>query len=158
MNNDICVASTAFVKKRLTNMIDCLGVAIVAFRSGDIIPCRVLLGKRVKADGYGYWVLPGGRLDDGETPEQAVLRESKEEVNLDVKNVTPVHFAYNQDNPENKHLMLYYTALVDPTNVKVTAPHEFSELRWFHITHMPVEMWANDRNAIQRALEYWGGA
>ena len=30
----------------------------------------------------GQWALPGGRIDDGETPEQTALRELAEEVNL----------------------------------------------------------------------------
>ncbi|MBC6438837.1 MAG: CoA pyrophosphatase [Rhodospirillales bacterium] len=30
----------------------------------------------------GQWALPGGRLDPGETPEEAALRELEEEVNL----------------------------------------------------------------------------
>jgi 8-oxo-dGTP pyrophosphatase MutT (NUDIX family) len=33
----------------------------------------------------GQWALPGGRIDPGETPEQAALREMAEEVNLQLE-------------------------------------------------------------------------
>lgn len=32
-----------------------------------------------------YWCLPGGGVEAGESPEQAVVRELKEETNLDVR-------------------------------------------------------------------------
>lgn len=34
---------------------------------------------------YGQWNWPAGYIDDGETPEQAAVREAKEEVGLDVE-------------------------------------------------------------------------
>ncbi len=33
----------------------------------------------------GQWALPGGRIDEGETPEQTALREMAEEVDLDLQ-------------------------------------------------------------------------
>lgn len=44
----------------------------------------------VKRSGYTptfphTWACPGGRTDPGEPPEQAVIRELKEEVNIDFK-------------------------------------------------------------------------
>lgn len=54
---------------------------------------QVLILKRVKpsSDGLGYWELPGGGLEYGETPHQALIRELKEETNLDIKILKPVY-------------------------------------------------------------------
>jgi 8-oxo-dGTP pyrophosphatase MutT (NUDIX family) len=44
---------------------------------------RVLVLKRARrGTNPGQWALPGGRLEVGETPEQAALREAEEEVGL----------------------------------------------------------------------------
>ncbi len=44
---------------------------------------RILLVNHVKR-GASYWVLPGGHVEHGETLEQALAREMKEELRLDV--------------------------------------------------------------------------
>jgi len=51
---------------------------------------KILLIKRLTVPFKGYWALPGGRVDSGETVEQTVVREVKEETGLDVAIVTNV--------------------------------------------------------------------
>jgi len=51
---------------------------------------KILLVKRKTVVFKGYWALPGGRVDAGETVEQAVVREVKEETGLDVKIVRKI--------------------------------------------------------------------
>jgi 8-oxo-dGTP diphosphatase len=51
---------------------------------------RILLVKRDTVPFKGYWALPGGRMDSGETIEQTVVREVKEETGLDVTIVREV--------------------------------------------------------------------
>jgi 8-oxo-dGTP pyrophosphatase MutT (NUDIX family) len=46
---------------------------------------RMLLIKHHEyATGHDYWVIPGGGREDGETEEECVIREVKEETHLDV--------------------------------------------------------------------------
>ena len=43
-----------------------------------------LVAQRAKGELAGYWEFPGGRIEPGETPEQAVVREIEEELVIQV--------------------------------------------------------------------------
>lgn len=60
-------------------VIPCVG-AIITDAAG-----RLLLVKRGHEPGKGLWSIPGGRVEPGETDEQAVIREVCEETGLAVR-------------------------------------------------------------------------
>jgi len=46
---------------------------------------RVLIAKRKQGDTLAHkWEFPGGSVEEGETPEQCLIREMKEEFEIDV--------------------------------------------------------------------------
>ena len=56
---------------------------------------RVLLARRPEGkDMAGLWEFPGGKLAEGETPEQALVRELREEltINTEASCLTPIAF------------------------------------------------------------------
>lgn len=61
---------------------------------------QVLIQKRRPDDVWpGLWEFPGGVIEEGETPEQAVVREYREEVELEVlpdEKITVVTYAYTR--------------------------------------------------------------
>ena len=59
--------------------------AIVEFPSD-----RILLIKRATVPFRGYWALPGGKVDVGETVEETVVREVKEETGIEVEIVEKI--------------------------------------------------------------------
>lgn len=66
---------------------------------------RILMIKE-KIDGRIFFNLPGGGVEDGETPEQAALRELLEETNVHGKIIRKLSVQYKADNAGEVHTFL----------------------------------------------------
>lgn len=48
---------------------------------------KILFGKSIRGSYEGCWLTPGGGIDDGETEQDALIREVREEVGIDMSNM-----------------------------------------------------------------------
>ncbi|MFB4312375.1 NUDIX hydrolase [Actinomadura sp. GTD37] len=57
------------------------GVVLCAVEHGGV-PSVIVIRRAYRGRNAGQWGLPGGRVEDGETPQEAALRELREEIGL----------------------------------------------------------------------------
>ena len=97
---------------------------------------KYLMSLRVANDpedkGYlGYWHIPGGGWQKGETMEQTALREAKEELGLEIEVIKKLPRIFDsQRNDWQGKLNCFLCKFVDP-NQQIVLNEEASEYKWF---------------------------
>jgi len=105
---------------------------------------RILLGLKKRGFGAGRWNGFGGKLQPGETIEQAAKREFLEEADIkvgDIEKVGLIDFEF-EGNPEILEVHIFRAK--DFTG----EPKETEEMKpqWFHIDEIPLDkMWSDDK-------------
>jgi 8-oxo-dGTP diphosphatase len=79
-------------------------VAAVALFDAD---GRVLIAQRPEGKSMaGLWEFPGGKVEDGETPETALIRELKEELAVDTVESCLAPFTFASHAYDDFHLLM----------------------------------------------------
>ncbi len=104
-------------------------VAAILERDG-----RLLIGQRRPGGSHALkWEFPGGKVEAGESPEQAIVRELREELAIEASDVHEIHryeYAYPGKRPLELIFLKVPTFTGEPVNqafarIAWAAPHDF---------------------------------
>ena len=100
----------------------------------------ILLVRRDKEPGKGLWSIPGGGVEVGETAEEAIIREVKEESGVDVEPIHEIGYAdiIMEDadgNVEFHYILLHF--LAHALNLDTTPESPEAEVSWFMPDELP---------------------
>lgn len=107
-------------------------VAAVALVDAD---GRVLLAQRPPGKSMaGLWEFPGGKIQEGETPEFALVREIEEELGIEVRECcfTPIAFASHSYDTFHLLMPLYVCRMWKG----IITPREGQQIKWMKVNEL----------------------
>lgn len=124
-----------------------LGVGAVIVRNGRVL---MLLRSEACRNNAGLWTIPGGMVESFEPLDEAVKRETAEEVGL---SVTASRFLAVSDRVfEGQHwvsILYYCEAAGVPVNAE---PQKHLKVEWHDLDNLPENITAPSRDAIDAYL------
>lgn len=115
---------------------------------------EILLAMKKRGFGKGKYNGVGGKIEFGETPEEAMIRETKEEIN-----VTPIKYEkvglieFDEYYKGNKQNLVFHLYMVYDWIGEISESEEMNP-KWFSINNIPYEkMFSDDKYWLPLILE-----
>ena len=121
-----------------------VGAAIIRDPKGH--PGRIFATARGYGEYKGWWEFPGGKIEAGETPEEALRREIREELTATVRVgelIKTVEYDYEKFHLSMDCFFAEVTAgklqLKEAAEARWLAPEEFGDVDWLPADRVVVE-------------------
>jgi len=96
---------------------------------------QVLVGQRRAADRHPYkWEFPGGKVEVGETPQEALIRELREELQIEATVGTELA-RYEHEYPSGSRVHLLFFSV--PRYSGEPTGRIFEQIRWIGLDELP---------------------
>lgn len=108
---------------------------------------RIFATQRGGGEWKDWWEFPGGKIEPGETPEEAIRREIREELNTEIE-VGELLTTVEWDYP-TFHLVLHcflcsvvsgHLDLLEHEAARWLAPHELDSVQWLPADYEVIDM------------------
>jgi 8-oxo-dGTP pyrophosphatase MutT (NUDIX family) len=124
--------------------------------------CIVIVPSRRSASGDPVLALPKGHPEEGEQPEQAALREVREEAGVEADVVEPlgdVRYWYQRDGHRVMKVVRFFLLAHRAGDPEEHADHEIDSARWLRLEEAGERLsFPGERDMARRALERTGGS
>jgi 8-oxo-dGTP diphosphatase len=114
-----------------------IGIGALVFQGG-----HVLLGQRKNSHGAGFWGLPGGHLEFGETPEECARRELLEETGLRALCIRRGPWTCDLIEADKHYVTLFMIVEAFEGEPSVLEPHKCEQWGWFKWEQLPSPLFA----------------
>lgn len=130
-------------------------VVAALIRRGD----RLYATRRGYGDMKGGWEFPGGKLEEGETPRQALVREIREELSTDIS-VGRLYHVLDYDYPDfHLHMECYFCSVIhgelrlkEHTDSRWLTREELDEVEWLPADHQLIERLKKEGFALKNLI------
>ena len=120
------------------------GVAAWVVRDGRVLMTRRAPGK---SRGGGTWDGPAGHMEIGETPEEALLREAREEAGIEIR-ITALNGVFSLRDPS-----VVFASYACTTDDEPALSEEVTEIAWFAPSEIPwPEVFIDARDPLRELL------
>lgn len=110
---------------------------------------QILVGQRRRGDRHAFkWEFPGGKVEPGETPKEALVRELREELAIESQ-IGEEIARYRHDYPNGSSVVLLFYAITDFHGEP--ACRVFEQIRWVDVSTLTeMDFLDGDLDFVQR--------
>jgi 8-oxo-dGTP diphosphatase len=109
---------------------------------------KVLMVRQAHYPFFGYWVLPGGHVEYGETVEEAIKREMKEELGIPVK-IEKLIGVYSDPKRDPRGHTVSVAYLLKRGKGRIKLNKESSEFKFFSLLNLPGRIGFDHKKIIE---------
>jgi len=141
------------MKKAITPFV----VGLIKHKNRYLLTKRVDLGTEDPKEFRGKWQIPGGGIDFGETAEEAVVREIKEELDVEINIIRIVPYFINSMRKTWQGIGIVFLCKPLKNIFKIKLDKEASAYEWFTYDEiMKLDVLPGGKEAIRAATEVTG--